>query len=275
MKILSVDDHPLFRDEYIQNYIIQHYARHYEIMRMIINQAGLQQDHPDFIPTKILNAKPVTIDAEQIPSGKYEIGGEQPFAYDNELPKHTIKLETFNIATRPVSNAEYLAFMQDQGYTNTTHWSEEAQQWLKENPVNHPEHWRQNINNNWHGLNDQGPFELKDDDPVYGINHYEASAFAHWAGARLPHEHEWETCAKLERIQNTGSSWEWCSNTFKAYNDFKAFPYDKTESCFDEKQYVLKGATPFTRPEIKRASYRNHYTAEKRHIFAGLRLVFE
>ncbi|MCW8853497.1 MAG: SUMF1/EgtB/PvdO family nonheme iron enzyme [Gammaproteobacteria bacterium] len=268
-------DHPLFKDEYIQNYIIQHYARHYEIMQMIINQAGLQLEDPDFIPQKPLNAKSITIDAEQIPSGDYEIGGEPPFAYDNELPKHTVKLKTYNIAIQPVSNAEYLAFMEDQGYTDTRHWSEEAQQWLIANGVSHPEHWRQNKNHEWYGLNDQGAFELNDNDPVYGINHYEASAFAHWANARLPHEHEWETCAKLERLQNTGNTWEWCTNIFKAYNDFTAFPDNKSESSFDNKHYVLKGATQFTRPEIKRASYRNHYTPEKRHIFAGLRLVFE
>ena len=273
--IPPLSDHLLFKDEYIQNHIIQHYAQHYETMQMIINQIGLQQENPDFIPEKTLQARSVTIDVEQMPCADYEIGGEQPFAYDNELPKYIIQLETYNISTQPVSNAEFLAFMEDQGYTNTLHWSAEAWSWLQEHQHRHPEHWRQNINNDWYGLNEQGAFELNNNDPVYGISHYEASAFAHWASARLPHEHEWEACAKLERIENSGKVWEWCGNTFQPYKDFKAFPGDKTESCFDDKHYVLKGATHFTRPEIKRASFRNYATADKRHIFAGLRLVFE
>ena len=104
--IPPLSDHPLFKDEYIQNHIIQHYAGHYETMQMIINQIGLQQENPEFTPEQTLQAKSVAMDAEQIPFGDYEMGGEQPFAYDNELPKHMLQLETYNISRQPVSNAE-------------------------------------------------------------------------------------------------------------------------------------------------------------------------
>ncbi|MDH5473419.1 MAG: SUMF1/EgtB/PvdO family nonheme iron enzyme [Gammaproteobacteria bacterium] len=270
-----LSQHPLFKDEFIQNYIIQHYARHYEHMQMILHQIGHKKENPDFMPETLLQSRPVSIQAEQMPGGNYEIGGQQPFAYDNEQPEHIIKLDTFSIAMHPVSNAEYLAFMQDGAYDNNNHWSTDAWQWLKEKNIYHPEHWRLNKHNDWYGLNEQGPFTLEYDAPVYGLSYYEASAFAHWANARLPHEFEWESYAKLERIQNSGKVWEWCANTLQPYQNFKSFPGDKTESCFDNKHYVLKGASQYTRPEIRRASFRNYATAEQRHQFAGLRLVFE
>lgn len=270
-----LSDHTLFKDEFIQNHIIQHYARHYEIMQIILHQMALHNNHPDFLPETVLTAETISRQVEQIPQGKYKIGGDPAFAYDNERPEHVVELDTYNISMHPVSNAEYLAFIEDRGYQTSEYWSADGWQWLSENNIHHPEHWRQNRNGDWYGINQQGPFTLANNDCVYGINFYEASAFAHWANARLPHEYEWETCAKLERIQNSGKVWEWCSNLFQAYDQFQAFPDNTTEASFDDKHYVLKGASQYTRPEIRRASYRNYQTPEKRYIFAGLRLVFD
>ena len=146
----------------------------------------------------------------------------------------------------------------------------------RKNKLTCPEHWATNKHSEWYGINDQGPFDLIAKDPVYGINFYEASAFANWAQARLPHEHEWETSVRLSRLPNTGQVWEWCSNTFYPYENFKPFPYDEySQPWFDDQHYVLRGASRFTRPEIRRASFRNFYHADKRHVFAGIRLVFD
>ena len=130
--------------------------------------------------------------------------------------------------------------------------------------------------NNWYGINHQGAFDLNNDDFVSGLNFYEASAFANWAGARLPHEHEWETAIKLGLLEHTTEIWEWCHNHIYAYDGFSAFP-DKINSQqhFDEQHYVLKGGSQYTRPELKYASYRNAHPPQHRHIFAGLRLVFD
>ena len=111
---------------------------------------------------------------------------------------------------------------------------------------------------------------------MYGISFHEAQAFSHWARARLPHEHEWEAAVKSEQLHNTGQVWEWCANTFHPYQGFSAFPYDEySKPWFDDNHYVLRGASRHTRPEIRRASFRNFFNPDKRHIFAGLRLVFD
>ena len=132
-----------------------------------------------------------------------------------------------------------------------------------------------NLDNLMPGIGLNGPYELAADTAVHGINHYEASACAAWAGARLPHEYQWEAAHRSRQLDDVGRAWEWCANSFHPYNGFSAFPYEGYSTpWFDGTHYSLRGASLHTRPELRRASFRNFYTAEKRHIFAGLRLVY-
>ncbi len=274
--IPPISEHPLFKDEYLQNFLIQHYAQHYETMQMILNQIAIREDRGDYQPAHALQGKPLIEEYVRIEKNEFEIGGEWPMAYDNELPRHPVMLEAFNIASKPVGNAEFLHFMEQDGYQDRQYWSDEGWQWRVENNIEHPEYWRRNRQQQWYGVNQQGPFELAEDEPVYGISHFEAEAFANRSRARLPHENEWEAAVRAEQLHNTGKVWEWCRNTFYPYPGFTAFPYDG-HSCpwFDENHYVLRGASRHTRPEIRRASFRNFFNPDKRHIFAGLRLVFD
>lgn len=273
--IPPLSEHPLFEDEYIENFIIQHYAQHYETINMVLTQMSIRTDRGNYQPEHILQPRPVINSSKQIASGEYPVGGEKPFAYDNELPVHTVRLDTFHIEASPVSNGEFLNFIQQGGYKNAKWWSEQGWAWRSQNQVAHPDHWKQNAQGQWYGINHAGAFTLQDDAPVSGLSHYEASAFANFAGARLPHEHEWETAARLEYLHETISSWDWCCNTFQPYEGFNPFPYNEySKPWFDNEHYVLKGASPYTRPEIRRASFRNFYQPHQRHIFAGLRLVY-
>lgn len=274
--IPPLSEHALFKDEYIQNFIIQHYAQHFETMKMIFNQIAIRKDKGTYLPVIALKSCQLNRQVETIDAGEHTLGGELPFSYDNELPQHTIKLDTFNIAKYAVNNAEYLKFIEDNGYGTEQYWSDEAWHWKLKNNIRHPEQWNQNKQGQWYGIKHQGPFDLKAEDDVYGISHYEASAFALWAKARLPHEHEWEASVRADKLHNTGRVWEWCNNTLFPYENFKAFPYDEySKPWFDGKHYVLRGASHHTRPEIRRASFRNFFNPDKRHIFAGLRLVFD
>ncbi len=269
-------EHALFKQEFLQNFLIQHYAQHYETMQLVLNQIALKKDYKNFQPKTVLTGKTLSTESIRISAGEHDIGGEFPLTYDNELPRHSQTLAAFDIASHPVTNAEYLNFIEDNGYNNNVWWSKEAWLWRCNAGTFHPEHWRRNKSNQWYGIKHQGPFELEADVPVYGINHYEASAFAKWSNARLPHEHEWEAAVRSGQLHNTGQIWEWCNNTLYPYQGFQAFPYEGySVPWFDDKHYVLRGASRHTRPEIRRASFRNFYTADKRHIFAGLRLVFE
>ena len=278
---LPLCDHPLYKDELIENFIIQHYARHYESIFMVLNQIALKKhskdkkNHP-YKPQSPLKTQALIKNISQVKTGLYPVGGERPFSFDNELPAHEVHIDDFFIANTPVTNAQYLLFIEDDGYKNKILWSESGWQWCEENNIQHPEHWYQNEQEQWYGVSHTGPCDLNINDSVYGISHYEACAFANWAGGRLPHEHEWETAARLELIKGTTDAWEWCENTFVPYDGFKSFPYkDCAQPWFDNQHYVLKGASQYTRPDIKRASFRNFHQAHQRHIFAGLRLVFE
>ena len=274
--IPPVSDHPLFHDEYLQNFLIQHYAQHYETMQMILNQIAIRNHQGNYHPETPLLSKPLIEEYVRVEQDDFEVGGESPMSYDNELPRHIRNLESFRIASKPVSNGEYLNFIEHNGYNEAQWWSGAGRQWQQLNNIQHPEHWCRNERGEWYGIKHQGPFDLDADAPVYGISHFEAQAFCNWAEVRLPHEHEWEAAVRSEQLHHTGQVWEWCQNVFYPYQGFKAFPYDEySKPWFDDNHYVLRGASPFTRPEIRRASFRNFFNPDKRHIFAGLRLVFD
>ena len=274
--IPPVSEHKLFKDEYLQNFLIQHYAQHYETMQMILNQIAINNDEGNFQPSQILTSSGVRTQHTRINADQFDIGGESAMSYDNELPRHSVDLDAFNIANHPISNAEYLAFMEDAGYETRSYWSEAGWQWRNDKQIRHPEHWKQNDKGEWYGIRHDGPFELENNSPLYGISYYEARAFASWAHARLPHEHQWEAAVNTGQLSNTGQVWEWCENRFYPYDGFTAFPYDGYSiPWFDDKHYVLRGASKYTRPEIRRATFRNFFNPDKRHIFAGFRLVFD
>ena len=267
--------HRLFEQDYLQHFLIQHYSQHYETMLMILTQQALQEDNSDFSVDSVLESKIVTTERADFPAGHYRIGGEKPLAYDNELPPQRADLGPFSISRTPVSNAEYLGFMEDGGYRNKQYWDEQGWQWQKDSQASAPDHWRQDTDGHWFGIGIRGAYTLAADEPVMGINYHEASAFANWAGARLPHEYQWETACRLQALENAGRAWEWCSNSFQPYQGYVAFPYKEySQPWFDGEHYSLRGGSLYTRPPVRRPSFRNFYQPDKRHIFAGLRLVW-
>lgn len=269
-------DHPLMQEEYLANFLVQHHVMHYETMFMILLQRQLQRDEGRFQPASVLRAKPLNPQLITIPSGEYEIGGQHPISFDNELPRGPKAVEGCRIARRPVSNAEYLGFIEAGGYLKREHWSEAGWQWRDQNGVESPDHWRRNEHGLWYAISPEGATTLDPDQPLYGVSHYEAEAFANWAGARLPHEYAWEAAVSCNALQLTGRAWEWCGNTFHPYPDFTPFPYDEySKPWFNNDHYTLRGASPYTRPMLRRLSFRNFYQPDKRHIFAGLRLAFD
>ncbi len=269
----------LLKDAYLQNFILQHYDQHYESMQMALQQRALKESYSGYRVTSPLRAQQPVENTIHIKQSEQTIGSDHVTSYDNERPSHKKLLHSFSISIRPVSNSEYLAFMQDNNYQNKELWSDEGWQWLLDCAVDKkitaPEHWRQDKNGHWFGIDNNGAFDLRHSKTLYGINYYEACAFAAWCGARLPHEHEWETAQTKQLLENTGTAWEWCQNRFYPYPGFKAFPYDGYSlPWFEQPHYVLKGGSPHTQKNIKRASFRNFFGPDKRHIFAGCRLVY-
>jgi gamma-glutamyl hercynylcysteine S-oxide synthase len=269
-----LEENQLLNDDYLPFFLIQHHAQHYETMLMILTQRAFSRHRYNFFPDKCLTAKTPANDFVSLPECTYPVGGSLPLAFDNELPSHTPELKAFSIRRTPVSNAEFLGFIEAGGYEHREYWSDLGWKWKQENDLSCPEHWRQDARGWWYGLSEEGPFELDPDEPLHGINYYEAEAFASFANARLPLEHEWEAAQQLHVLQKTGMAWEWSKNTFAPYDNYIAFPYDRySKAWFDDEHYVLKGGSRYTRPIIKRPSFRNFYNPDKRHIFAGCRLA--
>jgi iron(II)-dependent oxidoreductase len=267
--------HPLFDNDYVIHFLIQHNSQHYETMLMVLTQKGLREYGPNGANHAPLEATALNRDTADIPAGHYRIGGEQPLAYDNEVPRQKADLGPFAISRHPVTNAEYLSFIQAGGYRNQALWDEAGWNWLQTSQVEHPDHWRRSECGEWYGVGLRGAYNLAPGEPVSGISHYEARALARWAGGRLPHEYQWEAACRIGVLEDTGRVWEWCQNTFHPYAGFRPFPYEEySQTWFDDRHYTLKGGSLHTRPVIKRPSFRNFFEADKRHVFAGLRLAY-
>ena len=266
---------PLLENEYIEHFLIQHHGMHVETMLMVLTQRAITRHRSDYLAGRRLLARAPVSALRHLSAGEYGVGGEAPAAFDNELPAGRVRMAAFRIAREPVSNAEYLAFIEAGGYNEPAHWSEDGWQWREANGITHPDHWRQDARGWWYGIGVDGPQDLDPAAPVMGLSHYEASAYAAWAGARLPHEHEWEIACRLNLLEGTGHVWEWCANTFFPYEGYTPFPYDEySRRWFDGRHYSLRGGSLYTRRDLRRATFRNFHEADKRHIFAGLRLAF-
>ncbi len=268
--------HPLLKAGYLGIFLVQHYAQHYETLCQVRSQRQLQQSGGQGWPL-VAASKPAADAGRPLPAGRYAVGQPQATKpYDNEHPRHTVTLAGCRIGRRPVSNSEYLAFMQARGYDNPLYWSEAGWRWRQASDIDQPGYWRRDDQGRWFGIDIDGPQPLRPEQPVCGINQYEAAAFVAWAGGRLPHEHEWEAAARNGLLEQSGRVWEWCGNTFYPYAGFRAWPYDGYSlPYFDNRHFVLRGGSHHTRRVIKRASFRNYYEADKRHIFAGVRVVWD
>ena len=193
------------------------------------------------------------------------------FCFDNELGRHTVFLPAFNIAKGLVTNAEYLAFMEDGGYRRHEYWHAEGWDWIKNNDIGAPLYWHW-INDRWHHFSASGLQPLPPDEPVTHVSFYEASAFAAWKGLRLPTEFEWEAaCSQFA----WGRRWEWTGSSYLPYPGYvrAAGPEGEYNGKFMVNQMVLRGASIVTPPGHSRPSYRNFFHPHLRWQYTGIRLA--
>ena len=196
--------------------------------------------------------------------------GDAGFAYDNESPRHRVLLAPHAIARRPVSNADYAAFVADGGYDAPALWLSDGWDQARREGWRRPLYWHED------GAREftlAGWREHDPDAPVRHLSYYEADAFARWAGARLPTEHEWERAA--DALAGTGQAWEWTSSAYGPYPGFRPLPGTLGEynGKFMSGQLVLRGGSCATPPGHARASYRNFFAPQARWQFSGLRLA--
>lgn len=232
--------------------------------------------------------------------GIVEIGHDPAdgFAFDCEGPRHPVLLHRHALANRPVSNAEWLAFIADGGYRRSELWLSDGWAWVQAQSVIAPLYWRQ-VEGAWQafGLDGLRPVSLAA--PVTHISLYEADAYARWAGARLPTEAEWESAAadhdptsghQLDEagpvaprpalpgdglLQMFGDVWEWTGSAYLSYPGFHAAEgaVGEYNGKFMSGQHVLRGGSCATPRGHMRASYRNFFYPHHRWQFTGLRLA--
>jgi len=227
------------------------------------------------------------------------IGAEpsQGFAYDNEGPRHQVYVPAFELASRLVTNGEFLAFMEDGGYERPELWLSDAWAEMKREPRSAPDHWIR-TEDGWMAFTLRGVEAVDPNLPVVHVSFYEADAFASWAGARLPTEEEWETAALPVPIEGNfvdedvlhpraappagehptqlyGDVWEWTRSPYAAYPGYRAAPgaLGEYNGKFMVNQIVLRGGSCATSKNHIRPTYRNFFPPDARWQFTGLRLA--
>jgi len=242
-----------------------------------------------------------------IPAGTATLGADRTttvFGWDNEFDAHDVHVPAFEIDTLPVTNAQFLEFMADGGYTKRELWSDEGWEWIRAEAVSHPAFWMPAPRASdlalrdfhWRGMFDALPLPL--DWPVY-VSHAEASAYARWKGRRLMTEPEFDRAATGSTTGHfdfagfdpipvgshppsaagvydlVGNGWEWTSTVFGPFAGFepmRSYP-DYSADFFDGRHYVMKGASPATARELVRPSFRNWFRGNYPYVYAKFRTV--
>jgi iron(II)-dependent oxidoreductase len=274
-------ENPLLADGFVYEMLLAHEHQHNETMLQLIEMVEAYE--PATVDGSAAE-EPVAEGPEMVlvEGGQHEIGaGPEGFAYDNERPRHRVELEPFWIDRTPVTNADYIAFMEETGDDPPMYWERDGEGGWVRTAMGRSE-------------------EVDPQQPVIHVSWHEAAAFARWAGKRLPTEAEWEAAAagvRRERanldqlsfgcaragayadaasacgaVQMLGDVWEWTSSDFTAYPGFEAFPYPEySEVFFGDTYKVLRGGAWATRRDVIRTSFRNWDLLERRQIFSGIR----
>ena len=257
---------------------LQHEQQHQElIVTDVMHLLSLNPLFPAYQPEAIVPAQDGPLAWHDFAGGIVPLGHEgETFCFDNERPRHRQFLEPYQLASRLVTNAEYLAFIADGGYNEPSFWLAEGWDFVRANKLSQPLYWHRQ-DGHWRIFGLNGLHDLQPDAPVLNLSYFEASAYAHWAGARLPTEAEWEHAALNDPAlqQMFGLAWQWTSSAYAPYPGFSAAPgaIGEYNGKFMVNQYVLRGASLATPPGHSRPTYRNFFPAGARWQFSGIRLA--
>jgi gamma-glutamyl hercynylcysteine S-oxide synthase len=250
----------------------------------------------------------------QVPAGQASLGADRSavaFGWDNEFDRHDVHVQAFDVDALPVTNAQFLEFIEAGGYRNRELWDAEGWEWVESEHVERPAFWLPADRTSgvgprasdagawrWRGMFDAAP--LTPDAPVY-VSQAEASAYARWKGRRLMTEAEWHRAAEGATAGHAdfagfdpiaagsypetasvhgvhdliGNGWEWTSTVFAPFDGFapmRSYP-EYSADFFDGRHYVMKGASPVTARALIRPSFRNWFRGNYPYVYAKFRTV--
>ncbi len=283
---------------------IHHEQQHQELIVTDIKHVLSENPlHPKYIDNKKsgkASENPKELSWIGFEEGLFDIGNQGGgFGYDNEFPEHKVYLAPYMLASRLITNAEYIEFMEDGGYETPEIWLSEGWATVEENNWKAPLYWKKH-NGEWMQFTLSGLRPVEPDEPVTHVSYFEADAFARWAGSRLPTESEWEVAASNLEIEGNfadnlnfhpigldagsnggvlkqmyGDVWEWTQSSYSAYPGYKTPPgalgeYNGKFMC---NQMVLRGGSCATSKSHIRKTYRNFFPTNARWQFMGIRLA--
>ncbi len=286
-----------------------------EIIRRMIIGVNHEQQHQELLLTDIKSIfaynplRPVYRELPQsqgkgapmkwitIQGGIQSIGFDGiGFAYDNEGPQHKVYLNDYSLASRPVTNAEFIEFIGDGGYERPDYWLSDAWKNILQQHWRSPLYWERRDGQWWY-MTLAGMQPVDKHAPVCHVSYYEAAAYARWTGARLPTEAEWENAAAKLPIEGNfrdqqllqpaatasgedltqmfGDVWEWTQSPYTPYPGYRAEagPLGEYNGKFMSSQMVLRGGSCATPLDHIRPTYRNFFYPAERWQFCGFRLA--
>ncbi len=254
---------------------LNHEQQHQELLMTDIKYIlGHNPLFPVYKPDEKRRMKSVQEDREMLSfsAGIYEIGfSGTGFCFDNELGRHKVYVDDFRIAEHPVTNGEYMEFIEAGGYTDFRFWHADGWNWVNEKNMISPLYWHY-IDGTWMMYTLSGLQEVNPDEELCHVSFYEASAYASWKGMRLPTEQEWEIASPNFKW---GKRWEWTNSAYLPYPGFKkeAGAVGEYNGKFMVNQMVLRGASEATPKGHSRHTYRNFFPAYLQWQFSGIRLA--
>ena len=311
-RVLAVLDKHLQDSELAQLITLglQHEQQHQELLLTDIKHAfAMNPAKPAYAkrwPLSSIAPQPVTWHSYEggLVEHGFDAGRDGGFAFDNETPRHKVYVAPFKLASRLVTNGDYIAFMAEGGYQRPELWLSLGWDWAQAGQHALPLYWQasESAHSGYENFTLQGMVDVDPNTPACHLNYFEADAFARWSGARLPTEFEWEFAASdlstyashgnfvessayhpmpLQHAktgdpsQMFGDVWQWTQSNYNPYPGYK--PWEGLVGEYNGKfmcnQFVLRGGSCATPQSHIRASYRNFFPPDARWQFSGLRLA--